>query len=395
MPESEIIQRCEDLYYDVTFSSVRAWKAAHPGRLAIGHMPVYVPREIIHAAGMLPVGIVGGGDQLEIIRGDAFFQSYICHIPRSVIELGISGRMDCIDGMLFPSICDVVRNLSGMWKLQFPEKYVRYLDLPQNFDPEIGGRFYRLELEGLRRDLEALGGEKITDDRLRESIETYNEHRRWMNELYDRRAKSPWKLPASEVYLLTRAANLLPVEAHTAMIQDYLAWVETQERPIKDKSRIIVVGAFCEQPPLGLVQTLERSGCYLVDDDFILGTRWIVGDISTSGDPIEALVMAFLHQSREAAVRYSESEEKGKALLQRIEETGAEGVIFCAPSFCDPALLDQPMLQGALDRAGIPYTSFKYAENTGQFQVIREQTGTFSDSIKLWGEESDDIAAQP
>ncbi len=42
------------------------------------------------------------------------------------------------------------------------------------------------------------------------------------------------------------------------------------------------------------------------------------------------------------------------------------------------------MLVGALDAAGIPWTAFKYAENTGQFQVIREQAGTFADSIKLW-----------
>ena len=38
-----------------------------PGRKAIGYMPVYVPRELIHAAGMLPVGILGGGDSA---RGD-------------------------------------------------------------------------------------------------------------------------------------------------------------------------------------------------------------------------------------------------------------------------------------------------------------------------------------
>ena len=43
------------------------------------------------------------------------------------------------------------------------------------------------------------------------------------------------------------------------------------------------------------------------------------------------------------------------------------------------------MLVDAVEKAGLPHTSFKYAENTGQFQVIREQAGTFADSIKLWG----------
>ena len=63
-----------------------------------------------------------------------------------------------------------------------------------------------------------------------------------------------------------------------------------------------------------------------------------------------------------------------------VRRVRADGVIFAAPSFCDPALLDQPPLSRALEAAQIPFTLFKYAENTGQFQSIREQVGTFSDS---------------
>jgi benzoyl-CoA reductase subunit C len=60
-------------------------------------------------------------------------------------------------------------------------------------------------------------------------------------------------------------------------------------------------------------------------------------------------------------------------------------VVFLAASFCDPALLDQPMLEAALDEGSIPHTSVKFAENTGQFQAVREQAGAFGDSLKLWG----------
>ena len=91
-----------------------------------------------------------------------------------------------------------------------------------------------------------------------------------------------------------------------------------------------------------------------------------------------------LTQSREASFLYCE-EGKGTDLVRRVKASDAEGVLFCAPSFCDPALLDQPMLVSAIEEAGIPHTAVKYAENTGQFQVIREQAGTFADSIKLWG----------
>jgi benzoyl-CoA reductase subunit C len=383
---ASLVARAQELYEDLDLKAVRDWKQAAGGK-AVGHMPIYAPRELIHAAGMLPVGIMGGGDRLEIIRGDAHFQSYICHIPRSTIELALSGRLDALDGILFPSICDVIRNLSGMWMMLFPGRYVRYLDAPQNFDPAIGGRFYRLELERLRADFARIAGREISDDALRASIAVYNRHRRALRELYEARSRQPWFFPISEMYPVLRAGNLLPPEEHTRMLDDYrrLAAGESGRRE-QDYSRVVLVGMFCEQPPLGLLVSLERAGCWIVDDDLLLGLRWILGDVAEAGDPLENLARAYLEQSASTASRYQPEGNRGAALIESVRRHQAEGVIFCAPSFCDPALLEQPMLVAALDRAGIPHTQFKYSEDTGQFAVIREQAGTFSDSIRLWSE---------
>ncbi len=384
-PVQTIVQRCQELYEDLELKAVQEWKAAHPGRKAIGYMPVYVPRELIHAAGMLPVGVLGGGDQLEVIQGDAYYQSYICRIPRSTIELGLTGRLDCLDGMLFPSICDVIRNLSGMWQLMFENKYVRYFDVPQNYQDEVGGRFYANELEILRRDLGKLRGRPVTDEEIDASIGVYNENRRAVNDLYAYRAAKPWQAPTSEVYLVLRAGMILPPEAHTQLIRDYLAATEAQPRPRRDNARIVINGSFCEQPPLNLIKSVEMAGCYIVDDDFMLATRWLLDEVPMSGRPLEELARAFLHRSASTAAKYDEKrEDKGQFLLQQVKRRAAEGVIFAAPSFCDPALLERPMLQDVLKKQKVPYTAFKYAENTGQMAPIREQAGTFADSIKLW-----------
>ena len=382
---AEIVARANALFEDLSFAAAREWKAAKPGRKVIGYMPIYVPREIIHAADMLPLGILGGGDQLEVIHGDAYYQSYICRIPRSTVELGVSGRLDFVDGMLFPSICDVIRNLSGMWKMMFPHVYVRYFDVPQNFRDDIGGNYYFNELAELRHDLGELRGKPITDDELRLSIALYNENRRLVRELYAFRAEKPWQAPAAEAYLVLRAGMVLTVEEHSAMLRDYLAAARAEERPRRDNCRVVVTGAFCEQPPLNLIKSLELAGCYVVDDDLLLVTRWLTADTPIEGDPLRNLASAFLHQSEATAARYEpDQKEKGQHLVRAVKRSGAEGVIFAAPSFCDPALLDRPMLQHVLKDVGIPYIAFKYAENSGQMQPIREQAGTFSDSIKLW-----------
>ena len=379
-----LMGRAEALYRDYGLASVRAWKQ-RTGGLAVGYMPIYVPRELLSAQGVLPVGLMGGRDDLEIIRGDAYYQSYICHIPRSTVEMGLNGSLDCLDGMLFPAICDVIRNLSGMWQMLFPGKLVRYLDVPQDFDRAVGGVFWRHELQSLSDDLTARGAAPLSDGALRAAIASYNQNRALVRELYDLRQQLPWKILTSELYVVLRACLVLPVDEATTLLRDYrdLAVADPTRQPL-DQARVLLTGSFCEQPPLGLIKTLERAGCSIVDDDFVQIHRWIRGDIPTDGDPLENLVTAFLEDSAASPTRYIADGEKGAELLQRVERSGAEGVLFCAPSFCDPALLDQPMLVKAVERKGIPWTAFKYSENGGQFQVIREQAGTFADSIKLW-----------
>jgi len=384
---SEIISTCQELYDDLNFTAVRKWKEADESRKVIGYMPVYVPRELIHAGGMLALGILGGGDSLEVIHGDAYYQSYICRIPRSTLELALTKRLDFVDGMLFPSICDVIRNLSGMWKLMQPDVYVRYFDVPQNFKDDVGGNYYAEELQELRKGLEGVCGRKITDEDIRRSTAIYNENRKLVEEIYSFRAQSPWQAPSYEVYLLMRAGMVLPVEEHSQLMQDYLVAAKSEDRPMRDNCRIVVQGSFCEQPPLNLVKSIEMAGCYIVDDDYMLVTRWLMEDVPLDGDPIANLASSFLHQSVETAAKYEpDGTRKGSYLLETVRKRAAEGVIFAAPSFCDPALLDRPMLVHVLNDKNIPNISFKYAENSGQMQPIREQAGTFADSIKLWSE---------
>lgn len=385
-PATSVLDRARALVEDRSLRSVAAWKEAHPGGLAIGHMPIYVPRPLIEALGCLPVAIFGGGE-IDIIRGDSYFQSYICHLPRSTIELALAGDLAVLDGMLFPAICDVIRNLGGMWKLLFPDSYTAYVDLPQNFDMTVGGRFYAHELRRIAGELEQRGAAPLRPEALRAAIAAESSRRQAIEELDAVRRAEPWRLLASEAYLVVRAGATLPASEHEQLVRELVAAIRQRTARPVDNVRVVLVGSFCEQPPFDLIRALEKSGCDIVDDDFQLGMRMIDGPIVVGDDedPVMALARGYLEQGRDTASRYIAELVKGAALIKRVEACHADGVIFAAASFCDPALLDQPMLEAALRRAGIPHTSFKFSENNGQFQVIREQAGAFSDAVKLWG----------
>ena len=389
---SSIINKCKDLAFDLNFTKAKEWKDEDDKRVIIGYMPIYVPREIIHAANGLAVGILGAGDRKQIIKGDAYYQSYICRIPRGIIELALDKHFEGFDGFLFPSICDVIRNLSGMFQILEQGKFAHYLDFPQNFQLEIGGTFYKKEMQSILDAIKKINNMEVTPEKLNHSIMLYNKNRKLIEKIYDIRQEFPWRLTAEELYYIVRAGLVLPVEEHNDILENVVDCIQKEIGEPMDKIKIIVSGSFCEQPPIGLIKTIELAGCYIVEDDYMLGSRWIQGDVNIeTNDPLEALADAYLNKSTFSSSVYDVGNPKEKRLMELVKKRNADGIIFAAPSFCDPALLDIPVLQKAAEESNIRYISFQYAENTGQFKNIKEQVGAFADSIKLWGEELVDI----
>src|SRR5690242_5666738 len=103
---------------------VSRFKAQQPGGRAIAVYPVWAPVEVIHAAGMLPLSLLGGGTSVELTHADARFQSFVCSIAKSTLELGFQGRLAGVDGLVFSNICDVARNLSSIYQRNFPGTFV-------------------------------------------------------------------------------------------------------------------------------------------------------------------------------------------------------------------------------------------------------------------------------
>ena len=179
-----------------------------------------------------------------------------------------------------------------------------------------------------------------------------------------------------------------PPEEFLAQARRYLGAVEAEPRRPRDNSRIVVIGAFCEQPPLGLIKSIERAGCYIVDDDFLLGNRFLAAARSrSSGDPVRALAEAFVHNDLRTSVLY-EPDPRGKKQAHAGAGRGRQGrrdhlrdAQLLRPGPARPADAAYRAPSRPASRASPSSTR----RTTGQFQQFREQAGTFADSIKLWG----------
>ncbi|MGQ9656207.1 MAG: 2-hydroxyacyl-CoA dehydratase, partial [Thermodesulfobacteriota bacterium] len=368
---------------DPSLPLVRQWRSLHPGGKVVGCFPVYSPAELIHAAGMLPVGLWGGGNKIEMDHADSLFQSFICSIVKSTMELGLTGQLDVVDAVLFQNICDSARNLATVFQRNLPELFVEYLHLPQDLESPLAEGYLRAELARLRAGLEVLAGQRVRDEALWASIELYDRIRTVLRSVEDLRIRRPQDMPCTDLYVLTRAISVLPPEEALPLLEMALESAAGCEARPRDRLRVVLEGCFCEQPPLELIQILEEAGCYIVGDDFHLGWRWFVEALPLETDPVLAMARSFIHRSVHCSVKHDTRENKAIHLLQKVKLTRAQGVLIMAAKFCEPALLDYPLLRKALEQEGIPHLFLEFEEKMWAFERIRSEVETFVESLLL------------
>ncbi len=373
-PLDEVLYECRELLEDMTFPTVRRWREA--GGKVAGHFQVHFPEEIVHAAGMLPFKVRGA--QIEAVQADSRFGSYLCSILKTSLELALSNRVQMEMFVTHP-ICDAARNLAAVWGRNFSYP-CQILYLPQNANSSYAAAYLRNEYGRLMRSVEQVAQAKISDDALRRSIAVYNENRALLRDLYAVKRTTPWLVSADEAYVLVAIGGLIPPEEHNELLRNVLSMIPDRKTKPRDKVRVVFEGGFCEQPPLDLIRVIARS-CYVVDDDLLIGMRWILEDVPENGDPLFNLAEAYLEKSSYSPVQHDLRKPKEKMLLDRIRSSGAEAAIITAAKMCEPGLEEQVAYTRALDEAGVPYFVSEFEENMTSFDHMEIQLETFVENI--------------
>lgn len=346
----------------------------------IGHFPVYFPEEIAHSVGLLPVGLLGGGNKLELKHADAHMGSFVCSICRSTTEMGLNGALANLSGFVTHPICDAAKHLAGIWARNFPEQLAQILYLPQNVNTPGAVRYVAAEYQRLRAEMEKKAGRSSDDESLRASIRAYNRNRRLLRELYAIRRDTPWQLSATESYLLLRARTRIACEEHNVLLERALAGIRARRRPPLDKPRVVFVGGFCEQPPLEMLEAIDDN-CYVVDDDLLVGLRWITADVPETGDPVWALAESFVERSDASPVQHDERKTKEGYLMDMIRRSRADAAIVTAAKFCEPGLDEQVAWSKHLDEVGVQYLVLEFEEKMSSFEQMAMQLETFAESL--------------
>lgn len=252
--------------------SVKTWK--EKGKKVIGTICSHIPEELIHAAGMIPVRIRATGctDNSE---GETWMTGQSCSYASSCLQYLIDETYGDLDGVIASDGCMMASRIFDNWKFINPNKdkqYLHHMAAPRiATDHSID--FYKEELDDVKEGLEEFSGVKITDEKLRASVEVYNESRRLIRELYELRMAEHPVISGEDTLKITLAAGSMPKEEFNELLTSFLAEAKNMA-PITDyRVRLIMIGSALDDPEY--VKAIEDTGALVVSDAMCFGGRYL------------------------------------------------------------------------------------------------------------------------
>lgn len=344
-------------------------------------MPPFAPEELIHAAGMLPVGLWGA--EIPVRLADAKLQSFACSVVRTSLEMGLNEAVSVCDGFLFPSTCDAFQNLSEVWKATMQKPCFK-VTFPKQASGDAARRYLQRELAFLEAELGVFSGATIEDQGLKNSIQLYNESRRLMRDLDRIRARNPNFLSTRQMTEVVLASSFLPREEHLLLVRDLLAsssHPEGRETPPggQEPVRVFLTGIMAR--PVAIPTVLEELGVWVVGDDLGLGSLFYSLEIPETGLSRVDLAEGYLRHPP-CSTLHPSSPGRSAALIERVRETGAEGVLILATKFCEPEFFDHPQLKEDLEAEGVPSALLETELSMTAPGALRTRVEAFVETLK-------------
>lgn len=318
----------------------------------VGYVCSYTPEEIILAAGAHPVRLFGTKENIGL--ADSHLQSYCCSVVRGILEEGLSGKTDTLDGMVFPHTCDSIQRLSDIWRMNIGFGFHLDVILPVKLDTDSARDYMADVLTKFRKDIGGALKADVTDANLIKAITIMNVIRQSIRSIYEMRSLNPRLMSGEDLYTLVRASMIMDRERVAELLLETIAELQAKADKVKQGKplkRLVLAGGICNHP--GIYPTIEEGVGAVVWDDFCTGARYFSEIINDGADPLSRIAGRLIHRVV-CPAKHIDLDGRARHLIRLVQEQNAQGVIFLLLKFCDPHAFDYPYIKQSLDEAGIP-----------------------------------------
>ncbi len=347
-------------------SYAQEWKKQTGGKV-VGYFCTYVPEEILYAADILPVRILGSHEPQDVTEPHIF--GMFCPFCRDCLAQGLKGRFDYLDGIMIAQSCIHIRQAFTSWEMHLPTDFSYYLPMPNHVQSKRATPFLRGELEKFKGAVEEWTGTTITDEKLNTGIDLMNTNRRLQKQIYELRQGGNPPITGLEAMYLTISSQTTSKEDHNREMERVVSELSDRSTGRSIGTRLMLVGS--ENDDTEFVNMVESVGATVVIDDHCTGTRYFWNESEPNGgDPLEEIARRYVDRPA-CPTKDWPDRTRIPHVLKMAKEWDVAGAILIQQKFCDPHELDIPALTKAFHEAGIKtlFLEFDVTVPLGPFRV--------------------------
>ncbi|MDH5482252.1 MAG: 2-hydroxyacyl-CoA dehydratase [Candidatus Bathyarchaeota archaeon] len=343
----------------------RAWKERTQNKV-VGYFCTYVPEEILYAANILPVRILGSHEPPTVTEPYIF--AMYCHLCRDCLAQGLKGKFNYVNGIVEGQSCLHLRQAFNAWRLHIPTDFAHYIYIPHGVQNPHAIQYLTQEFAKFKKALEDWTGKKITNEDLDRGIRIMNKNRELMRRVYEYRKLDNPKITGLEAMEMVLSSQMTDKEEHSKLLERLLEELPNRKLNRNPGVRLMIIGS--EDDDRVFMKNVEALGATFVIDEHCTGSRYLWDDVVPDEDRLFAIASRYVKRIACPSKDWAEFTRVNHA-VRLAKEFKVQGTLVIQNKFCDPHGIEIPPLRDALGSIGVPTYPLEFDVTVpwGQFRT--------------------------
>ena len=378
-------------FYDFVVSEIHGVRPAEliehqkNGGKVFGTFCIFVPDEIVFAAGGIATGLCGGS-QFWVADGERVLPKSMCPLIKASVGARIGKTCPFFriaDMYVGETTCDGKKKA---WEILQEEVPVHVMDMPQMKRAKDVDKWAD-ELKTFMGVVEEFTGNKVTPEKLAEAIKMINNKRKALARVFACRKADPAPISGKDALLMTQIA-FYDDPVRCAEMANKLA-DELEERirggnGVFDKGtkRILISGTPMAIPNWKLHHIVETSGAAVVCEEACTGTRYFENLVDETETTLDGQLRALAERYMKInCACFTPNTARIDDIIRLADEYQVDGVIDVNLKFCTLYDTEGRDVERALKTAGIPVLGLETDYTDTDAEQLRTRVGAFIEML--------------
>jgi benzoyl-CoA reductase/2-hydroxyglutaryl-CoA dehydratase subunit BcrC/BadD/HgdB len=349
------------------------------GVKVVGYIGRFVPEELIYASGAVPYLLCRGGQPEPPDAVIPYMLRFMSPYGRSQIGYHLLG----IDPVV-PLLDLIVAQCSDCHESRLADLFEYFklptmrLGVPQDWEKTLSRDYYYKELARLKKNLESLTGNQITEARLKASTEALNKIRDILTKINALRKKQPPPLGGDDFVKLNHYSFYGDLETTLAKLEKLYGELQKAESPFSPQTpRLLMAGHVVGVGDYVVPKLIEDSGGVVVAEFLDEGVRHHQFKVKANGDMMAALGKSYYLERTPPSLFQPAWEQRTDVIKQLIKDYAVDGVIWYQLSFEEVYDLECAVVSKAMDEINVPLLKLE-----SSYEYSREAVGPLTTRIE-------------